>query len=114
MPAGYTFTPVGSPIHDTALERFEKLLEKAGKRDPDQYDMYIYNGALLPINSRRLFFKTEAFVVDFFGYAILDLVDESLSSIHTLVTKKRWVESWHALTALTLFVDTYSDWISTS
>lgn len=42
---------------------------------------------------------------DFYGYAVLDLVDRALSSIHTFVTKKKWMMAWHNITALSIFLD---------
>ena len=42
--------------------------------------------------------------------AILDLVDETLSSAHTFVLKKKWEDAWHTLNALTHFMELVSDW----
>ncbi|KAH8114402.1 hypothetical protein DFH11DRAFT_1841190 [Phellopilus nigrolimitatus] len=92
LPQNYTFTPGGVMLHRTAYERLEKLVEKTQNRDPDLHDLYIYN--------------------DFYGYAILDLVDETLSSIHTFVVKKKWLEAWHALTALTEFMQMCPEWLN--
>ncbi|TFY75958.1 hypothetical protein EWM64_g8054 [Hericium alpestre] len=47
---------------------------------------------------------------DFYGYAILDLVDRELSSIHGFVVKKKWLDAWYGLTALTHLMHTRSDW----
>ena len=40
---------------------------------------------------------------DFFGYAVLELVDDTLSAVHSFVVKKKWLDAWQALFALTLF-----------
>ncbi|TFY80452.1 hypothetical protein EWM64_g3558 [Hericium alpestre] len=90
MPADHTFTPGRVLIHKTAYERLEKLVEQALNRDPDAQGLYIYN--------------------DFYGYAILDLVDRELSSIHGFVVKKKWLDAWYGLTALTHLMHTRSDW----
>ncbi|KAI5119393.1 hypothetical protein M0805_005936 [Coniferiporia weirii] len=90
LPQDYTFSPDGVLMHTSAYEWLEKLLEKANNRNPDMHGVYVYN--------------------DFRGYAILDLIDGSLSSIHSLVTRKKWLDAWHALDALTEFMDSCSDW----
>ncbi|KLO16786.1 hypothetical protein SCHPADRAFT_901278 [Schizopora paradoxa] len=86
----HAFTPAGDPMHEATLEKLQKLLEKASNRDPDAFGMYIYN--------------------DFFGYALLDLVDKTLSTIHTTVQKKKWVESWQGLVALSEFFERCGEW----
>lgn len=40
---------------------------------------------------------------DFHGYAILDLVDGTLSKIHTKLIKKHYEEAFHLLEGLTAF-----------
>ncbi|KAL5501708.1 hypothetical protein ACEPAH_8968 [Sanghuangporus vaninii] len=92
LPPDYTFTPGGLLIHKAAFERLWKLFEQAGNRDPDRHNLYIYN--------------------DYYGYAILDLVDKSLSSINTHVTKKQWLDAWRALDALSKFSDMCYSWLN--
>ena len=40
---------------------------------------------------------------DFYGYAILDLIDGTLSKIHTKVIKKQYEGAFHLLEGLTAF-----------
>ncbi|TFY70326.1 hypothetical protein EVG20_g2688 [Dentipellis fragilis] len=91
LPAKYTFTPGMTLMHETSWERLKKLAEQAQNSDPDAHGLYIYN--------------------DFFGYAILDLVDRTLSSIHTLVVKKKWLDAFYAIVALTYFMDMNTEWL---
>ncbi|KAL5519913.1 hypothetical protein ACEPAG_1573 [Sanghuangporus baumii] len=49
---------------------------------------------------------------DYLSYAILDLVDNILSTIHTHVVKKRWLDAWHVLDALAKFNVEFGDWIN--
>lgn len=116
LPQDYTFAPIGVPIHKASHERVTKLLEQTSNRDPDRFDLYIYNGMLcarfsvFPV-SLKLFTNT---IPDYFGYAVLDLVDSTLSTIHTHVIKKRWLDAWHALDALAKYNEMFGDWISAS
>ncbi|KAI0650822.1 hypothetical protein C8Q79DRAFT_945241 [Trametes meyenii] len=90
LPSDYTFAPGGRLVHKDTYQRFQKLFDAARNRDPDEHAMYIYN--------------------DFFGYAILDLVDSTLSSIHTLVVKKKYRDAWRALDCLGKFSNDFQDW----
>ncbi|KAL5482520.1 hypothetical protein ACEPAI_9114 [Sanghuangporus weigelae] len=92
LPRDYTFAPSGIPIHKASYERVLKLLDQANKRDPDRFDLYIYN--------------------DYFGDAVLDLVDSTLSTVYTHVTKKRWQDAWHTLDALAKFNQICGAWIN--
>ncbi|KIP06136.1 hypothetical protein PHLGIDRAFT_471035 [Phlebiopsis gigantea 11061_1 CR5-6] len=83
LPSDYTFTPGGLLVHKDTYARAEKLMNQAQNRDPDMHDMYIYN--------------------DFFGYAVLELVDDTLSAIDSFVAKKKWLDAWNALFSLTVF-----------
>ncbi|KAI0677630.1 hypothetical protein C8Q78DRAFT_1003597 [Trametes maxima] len=90
LPSDYTFAQGGRLVHKDTYQRFQKLFNAAKNRDPDEHGMHIYN--------------------DFFGYAILDLVDSTLSSIHTLVVKKKYRDAWRALDCLGRFSDDLQDW----
>ncbi|KAA1472391.1 hypothetical protein DENSPDRAFT_838647 [Dentipellis sp. KUC8613] len=90
LPPKYTFTPGMTLMSETSWERLKKLAEQAQNRDPDAHGLYIYN--------------------DFLGYAILDLVDSTLSSIHTLVVKKKWLDAFYAIVALTHFMHMNAEW----
>ncbi|KAL5482522.1 hypothetical protein ACEPAI_9116 [Sanghuangporus weigelae] len=92
LPPDYTFTPGGLLIHKASFERLWKLFEQARNRDPDRHNLYIYN--------------------DYYGYAILDLVDKTLSSINTHVSKKQWLDAWRALDALSKFSDMCCSWLN--
>ena len=48
-------------------------------------------------------YVTSCVCSDFFGYALFELVDNTLSSIHSFVTKKKWMDAWNAILALVLF-----------
>ncbi|KAL5519916.1 hypothetical protein ACEPAG_1576 [Sanghuangporus baumii] len=92
LPPDYTFTPGGLLIHKASFERLWKLFEQARNRDPDRHNLYIYN--------------------DYYGYAILDLVDKTLSSINSHVSKKQWIDAWRALDALSKFSDMCYSWLN--
>jgi hypothetical protein len=51
-------------------------------------------------------------LLDFFNFAILDLVDKSLSTIHAKIVKKEWNEALVQLEALSVFQDIESSWPS--
>ncbi|EJC97877.1 uncharacterized protein FOMMEDRAFT_162216 [Fomitiporia mediterranea MF3/22] len=91
LPENYTFTLDGVVIHKDAFARLVKLLEKAKDRDPGMHDMYVYE--------------------DFFGYGVLELIDETLYTIHEYVSKKKWLVAWHALDALAKFKEMLTGWL---
>lgn len=72
-------------MHKDTYELLVDLMEQAPKRDPGLHGMYIYN--------------------DFFGYAMLELVDELLQSAHKHVTKKEWIKAWAVIDAITHFTE---------
>jgi hypothetical protein len=92
--------------YDTVRE----LLQKADNRNPDRFDMYIYNGSVLQLSPSQN--DLTASCVDFFCYALLDLVDKTLSTIHTKVVKRKYDEAMPLLEALTAFNDLESSWPS--
>ena len=47
---------------------------------------------------------------DFFPYAVLDLVEITLKSLHTKVTKKNWNDAYPILEGLTVFMSLFGDW----
>ncbi|KAF9534768.1 hypothetical protein CPB83DRAFT_866135 [Crepidotus variabilis] len=65
-------------------------MDMAEKRDPDAHGMYIYN--------------------DFYAYAILDLIDTTLTSLHTKVVTKKWKDAFSILEALVMFASYEDIW----
>ncbi|RXW21964.1 hypothetical protein EST38_g3917 [Candolleomyces aberdarensis] len=96
--------------HDIA----EELRVKAEGRDPDAFDMYIYNGksAHSRVASTRLQSRRQLTlpVPDFFPYATLDLVEKTLKNLHSKVTKKNWNDAYPILEGLTVFIGLFGDW----
>ncbi|TRM67005.1 hypothetical protein BD626DRAFT_566052 [Schizophyllum amplum] len=90
LPDGYTFLNPSSMISKTGKELTIQLFDEADKRDPDLHDMYIYN--------------------DFFAYAVLDLIDKRLSTLHTQIGKKDWRVCVSQLEALTVFMLRTNAW----
>ncbi|KXN89521.1 hypothetical protein AN958_05683 [Leucoagaricus sp. SymC.cos] len=66
------------------------LLKKAQNRNPDAFDMYIYN--------------------DYYPYAIHNLIESSFAVIKSKVSKKEWKEAFYAIEALTVFFEFESVW----
>ncbi|KAJ3531510.1 hypothetical protein NM688_g7564 [Phlebia brevispora] len=85
IPDGYTFMNPFTMVSTNAANRFDELVEKMDNRNPDCFDMYIYN--------------------DYFNYGTLDIVDKELSTIHTKIIKKKWDEAYALLEGLTAFFD---------
>jgi hypothetical protein len=50
--------------------------------------------------------------LDYFNYALLNLVDKTLGTIHAKVVKKSYEEALALLEALTVFNDLESSWPS--
>ncbi|KAG2013808.1 hypothetical protein CC2G_010678 [Coprinopsis cinerea AmutBmut pab1-1] len=90
IPKGYTFVNPETMITVKGSDLFKELMHQADKRDPDAFDMYVYN--------------------DFFAYGVLDLVDKTLSTLHSKVTKKAWDEAYAILEGITCFMDCESVW----
>lgn len=92
IPAGYAFMDYETLtiMSCKGKEIFEDLVKKAAGRNPDAFDMYIYN--------------------DFYSYAVLDLVDKTLATAHTKITQKAYQDTYHLLEALTLFNDYDTSW----
>lgn len=91
IPAGYKFLNLETFISNKAYEMLEDLMKKSANRNPEVFDMYIYN--------------------DFYSYAVLDLVDKQLSVAHSKITKKDYDEAYCILEALTVFNDMESAWL---
>lgn len=92
IPKGYTFNNPKELISIKGKRMLLELMEQADKRDPDAFDMYIYN--------------------DFYGYAMLDLIDDTLSKLHAKVVGKKWNEAMAVFEALTPFLDmTTASWM---
>lgn len=51
---------------------------------------------------------------DYYNYAVLDLVDRTLSTLHGKLIKKKWEEAYYYLEALTVFQEFDSSWPSAS
>jgi len=77
------------------------LLEKADNRNPDAFGMYIYNDPSLFVHRPSVLFLFPAAALDFFNYGLLDLVDKTLSNIHTKIVKKNYDEAFDLFEALT-------------
>jgi hypothetical protein len=86
-------------VHKDVYERVVKLMVQASNRDPDVHGMYIYNG--MGYCTHIALSLTAG--ADYFGYGLLELVDELLSAVHTQVLKKKWLEAWRILDAFALF-----------
>ncbi|KAK7470407.1 hypothetical protein VKT23_001833 [Stygiomarasmius scandens] len=85
IPDGYTFLNKQVFLSAKAKEMTMDLLKQADQRNPDLFDMYIYN--------------------DFYSYATLDLFHKTLSSLHGKVCKRKYDEAWPIAEALTHFVN---------
>lgn len=90
IPTDYTFLNVETMISTQAKEILEGLLKQAADRDPDAFDMYIYN--------------------DFYAYGVFDLVDSTLSTLHSKAQKKLLDEAWVVLEALSTFMEIEGTW----
>ncbi|XP_006456669.1 hypothetical protein AGABI2DRAFT_195685 [Agaricus bisporus var. bisporus H97] len=90
LPKGYTFMGPELFVSENAKAMVLDLLKNAEKRNPDAFDMYVYN--------------------DFHAYAIHDLIDKTFASIKKTVNKKEWVEAFYAIEALTVFFEFESTW----
>ncbi|RDB19905.1 hypothetical protein Hypma_012756 [Hypsizygus marmoreus] len=90
IPPGYVFFNLETFMSVKGKEILEDLLKKAANRNPDAFDMYVYN--------------------DFYPYAVLDLVDKTLTATHTKLAKKAYDEAYCLLEALTVFNDFESCW----
>ncbi|KIK67821.1 hypothetical protein GYMLUDRAFT_54564 [Collybiopsis luxurians FD-317 M1] len=92
IPEGFTFLNKRTFLSVKAHAMVIDLLRQSDNRNPDAHDMYIYN--------------------DFYGYAVLDLVDRTLSKLHGKVVKKEWKEAVHIAEALTQYIsleDSFTD-----
>ncbi|TCD69881.1 hypothetical protein EIP91_005958 [Steccherinum ochraceum] len=85
LDSGYTFINDLTFVSRKTADAVKDLLSKLDKRDPDMFDMYIYN--------------------DFFDYAQLDLVDKQLSAIHSKIVKRDYTEAFYLLETLSVFQD---------
>ncbi|KAG8787514.1 hypothetical protein FRC19_005721 [Serendipita sp. 401] len=92
LPERYTFSKYGQPMSKAALDMIEDLMKEANNCDSDAHDMYICN--------------------DYLGYAVLNIVNRVIDSVSRKATKKQWIESWDALTALAIFIDTFPDFMN--
>lgn len=90
IPSGYTFMGHGILVSEKAKEVVLDLLDKAEKRNPDAQGMYVYN--------------------DYYSYALHNLAESLMISVRAQVIKKNWVEAYHAVEALTIFLDFEPDW----
>ncbi|KAJ3532476.1 hypothetical protein NMY22_g7726 [Coprinellus aureogranulatus] len=90
IPAGYTFLNPETMISVKGKELAEELRKKADGRDPDAFDMYVFN--------------------DFYGYGVMDLIDETLTTLHTKITKKSYDDAYPLLEAITVFMDYEDIW----
>ncbi|KDR83899.1 hypothetical protein GALMADRAFT_86570 [Galerina marginata CBS 339.88] len=90
IPDGHTFLEVNTFVSIKGKDIAEKLLQQAENRNPDAFDMYIYN--------------------DFFSYGVLELVDKTLATLHTKIKKKEWEEAYYILEGLVTFVDFEPAW----
>src|SRR6266545_3256363 len=49
-------------------------------------------------------------VSDFYSYGVLELVDKTLSSLHTKIVKKAWKDAYSILEALIMFASFEGIW----
>ena len=73
-------------------------MQQAQNRDPDAHDMYIYNGTW-PVYIKLCTEMTRSLDVDFYGYAMLELVDELLQEAHAFLSQKECIKAWALLDA---------------
>lgn len=50
--------------------------------------------------------------LDYYPYAMHDLIDTTFAAIKSRVNKKDWIEAFYAIEALTIFFEFESDWTS--
>lgn len=89
-------------ISEDAEKIAVKLLDKASKEGPDTGGKLISLGVISELTT----------MTDLYCYQLLDLIDKTLSTLHTKITKKQWDEAWSHLEALTVFMDLESSWPS--
>ncbi|KAK0482064.1 hypothetical protein EDD18DRAFT_1201854 [Armillaria luteobubalina] len=90
IPKGCTFLNKNTLVSEKSKAILTDLLKQAENRDPDANDMYIYN--------------------DYYSYAVLDLVDNTISILNNKVKKKAWNDAMDLLEAITLFFDMEDSW----
>ncbi|CAG8740662.1 14760_t:CDS:2, partial [Acaulospora colombiana] len=91
LPEGYTFNPGGQPMNQAAFRLAETLMKEADRRDPDAH-------AIMS--------------ADYLGYGVLDLIHGVLDSVYKKSSKKEWMDSWHELTALSILMNSFSDFMT--
>ncbi|KAJ3997703.1 hypothetical protein F5050DRAFT_1894107, partial [Lentinula boryana] len=82
-PEIFTFLNKTTFLSVKTRKMVENVLNKSNDRNPDVHDMLIYN--------------------DFYGYAVLDLIDTTSARLHTKVQEKEWDEAMLVAEALTHF-----------
>lgn len=91
----------------------DELFRKSGNRNPDAFDMYIYNGQcgsiLCPFAQ-----PTASPCLDYYAYACLDLIDKTLTTVHSKIAKKHYDEAYGILEGLTVFNELDSSWLGKS
>ncbi|KAG6910938.1 hypothetical protein DXG01_005992 [Tephrocybe rancida] len=110
IPTGYTFLNHNAFLSLKAKDLYNDLNKQADNRNPDAFDMYIYNSS---VSSERHYSDaslTECFTLDFFSYAVLDLVDKNLASTHAKITKKAYEDAFYLLEGLVHFNDYDAPW----
>ncbi|KAH9840546.1 uncharacterized protein C8Q71DRAFT_412418 [Rhodofomes roseus] len=90
LPAGYTLLNKKTMISEQGKELAMSAFRQADSRNPDAHDMYIYN--------------------DYYAYGVIDIIDKSLSALHSRMTKKDWPAVMAQLEALTHFMEMESVW----
>lgn len=85
IPPGYTFANLDTMITEKGKELADELMKKADGRNPEAFDMYVYN--------------------DFYGYGVIDLIDDTLATLNTKNAKKNYDDAYPLLEAVTLFMD---------
>ncbi|KAJ3732847.1 hypothetical protein DFJ43DRAFT_1179168 [Lentinula guzmanii] len=80
-PEVYTFLNKTTFLSVKTRKMVKNILNKCNDRNLDVHDMLIYN--------------------DFYGYAVLDIVDTTLAKSHTKVQEKEWDEAMLVAEALT-------------
>lgn len=89
------------------------LFAKARRRNPDVFDMYIYDGEQESQNPMRfpLVIADTKTCSEFYAHAVFDLVDKTLATIYSKINRKDYDEAYCMLEGLTVFNQLDSSWL---
>lgn len=90
IPKGYTFLNDKLFLSEGGKKILLSLLESSDNRNPDFFDMYIYN--------------------DYHSYGVLDLIHTQLSRLQAKVKQKKWRKAMEIVEALVIFFSMEDIW----